>query len=230
MADADQVAGEQGDRGAPAPAGRPLLKGRLRVGEPPLLHDLLCQQHDIPVQEKEAGKAVFANEPELLVESLLNARGHGSVAAYGRLLAESPKVGLGGETVWQVGLGEGVAEVGGKVERAELCDLEGVGDCVGPVPEQLLHVGRGFQVQVAVGEYEGEGLVDGNVAPRGGERVLEPVALRCVVVDVVGCDHRGARLVCQGRKAAVARRIAPKEVALELDVHGARAEPLHVAS
>ena len=60
--------------------------------------------------------------------------------------------------------------------------------------------------------------------------MLEPVALRCVVVDVVGCDHRGARLVCQGREAAVARRIAPKEVALELDVHGARAEPLHVAS
>ena len=60
--------------------------------------------------------------------------------------------------------------------------------------------------------------------------MLEPVALRCVVVDVVGRHHRDARLVGQGRKTAVARRIAPEEVALELDVHGARAEPLHVAS
>ena len=165
MADADQVAGEQGDRGAPAPAGRPLLKGRLRAREPPLLHDLLCQQHDVPVQEEKAGQAVSANEPELLVESLLNARGHGAVAAYGRLLTEPPQVGLGGEPVGQVGLGEGVAEVGGKVERAALCDLQGVGDGVGPVPEQLLHVRRGLHVQVAVGEYEGEGLVDGGIAP-----------------------------------------------------------------
>ena len=35
----------------------------------------------------------------------------------------------------------------------------------GPVPEQLLRLGRGLHVQVAVGEYEGEGLVDGDVAP-----------------------------------------------------------------
>ena len=74
VADADQVSGEQGDRGAPAPAGGPLLEGCLGRGQPLLLHDPLGEQDDLAVEEQKAGKVVLAYQPHLLGEALFYAR------------------------------------------------------------------------------------------------------------------------------------------------------------
>ena len=60
VADADEIAGQQGHRGSPAPARRPLLQRCLRVRQPTLLHDLLGQDDYLPVKQQEAGQTVPA--------------------------------------------------------------------------------------------------------------------------------------------------------------------------
>ena len=83
-------------------------------------------------------------------------------------------------------------------------------------------------MQVVVGAEIGEGLIDGDVPPRRRQRVLEPVALGRVVEDVVGGDQWSAGLAGQGGQLAVAAGVAGEEVALDLDEHRVRAEPLPV--
>ena len=73
-------------------------------------------------------------------------------------------------------------------------------------------------MQVVVGPDMGKGLVQGEVEPGGSQDVLEPVALRGVVVDVVGGDDVDAGVAGQREQVAVAGRVALEEVALQLDV------------
>ena len=82
VADADEVADQQGHRGAAASARRPLLQGDLRVGQPPFLHDFLGQVDQLPVEQQEPGPAVPRNQAELLRQPLLHRRGHGTVATH----------------------------------------------------------------------------------------------------------------------------------------------------
>ena len=82
VADTDEVAHQQGYRGAPAPARRTFFQGRLRVGQPPFLHYLLGQQDNLPVQQQEAGQAVPANQLEFFLKSLLHLPGDRAVTAH----------------------------------------------------------------------------------------------------------------------------------------------------
>ena len=70
-----------------------------------------------------------------------------------------------------------------------------------------------------VGPDEGQGLLDGGVAPGRGQRVLEAVPLRGVVVDVVGRGQRRSHVVGQPRQFPVARGVAFQEILLEFHVH-----------
>ena len=173
VADADEVAGQQRHRGAPAPARGALLQGRLRVRHAPLLHDPLGQEDDLPIEEEEARQAVPADEPELLLQPPLDPFRHGAVAPGGRLVAEPFQVALGRVSLRDLRLGEGVAQVRAEVELALLRRPAGVGDGLGAVPEQLRHLRRGLEVEVVVGPDVGEGPVHGGVAPGGHQRVLE---------------------------------------------------------
>ena len=85
-------------------------------------------------------------------------------------------------------------------------------------------------MQVVVGPDEGEGPVDGGVPPRGHERVLQPAALRGVVVNVVGGDDWHVHIVGQPCQLAIAPRVALQEVLLQLHVDRIAPEPLLVAA
>ena len=159
----------------------------------PLLHDLPTQQHDLPVEQQEPGQSVPVDEPELLVKPVRHPPGHRAVAALGGLEAEPPQVAVGGVATGHGRLGQGVAQAGGQVEFALLRNPDGVGDGLGVAAEDFLHPVRGLQAEVVVGPDEGQGLLDGDVALRCYQRVLEPVPVPGVVVDVVGGGQGYAR-------------------------------------
>ena len=84
--------------------------------------------------------------------------------------------------------------------------------------EEPRHPVGGLQVQVVVGPDEGERPIDGGVAAGGHQCVLQPAALRGVVVDVVRGDDRHVHIVGQPRQLTVASRVALQEVLLQFHV------------
>ena len=172
VADADEVAHQQGDRGAAAPARRSLLQRRLRISQTLLLHDGLGKQHDLPVEEEEPREPVHAYQPELLFKTLPDPRGHGPVAPLGRLQAEPSQEAVGRVSLRHLGVRQRIAEVGTEIEGALLRDAARAGYGIGTLPEEPLHLGGRLQMQVVVGPDEGERPVDGGIPPRGHERVL----------------------------------------------------------
>ena len=228
VADADQVADQQGHRGAAPTARRSLLQRRLRGRQAALLHDPLGDAHDLPVQQQETGQMMPFDEPHFLVEARFKLRGDGAVAPDGGFEAKLLQVALRGVAYGYVGLGEGVAEVGAQVEGAAFGEARGVGERLGTVAEQLGHLLRRFQGQVRIGADERQGLVDGQVVPGGDQGILQPVALRGVVVHVVAGDQGDAVLAGQAAELAVAGGIAAQEVLLQLHVDRAAAVPCQV--
>ena len=79
-----------------------------------------------------------------------------------------------------------------------------------------------FQAEVMVGLDEGQGLVDGGIAPGRRERVLQAVAVRGVIVNVVGGNQGRARACGQCGQLPVAGRVLFEEILLEFHVHPAR--------
>ena len=71
-------------------------------------------------------------------------------------------------------------------------------------------------------------LLDGGVAPGRGEGVLQPAALRAVVVDVIGGRHRDTRAVGQRCQLPVAGGVAFEKILLQFHVHRIVTEPLPV--
>ena len=131
VADADEIARQQGHRGAAPPARGPFFQGSLRVAHVPLLHDLPGQEDYLPVEQQEPGQAVPGDEPELLIQAFRHRPGHRAVPALGGLQAEPPQVGLGGESQGHGALRQGVAQVGGQVEAALLRNPDGVATASG---------------------------------------------------------------------------------------------------
>ena len=225
VADADEVARQQRD-GRPAPlARRPLLQRRLRVGQPVLLHELLGQQRDLPVEQQEACQPVPAEQPELLVQALRHLRWHRAVAAHGGLVAEAAQVALRGVPLRHGGLRQGVAQPRGQVEGALLRDVQCVEHGVRPFIEELGHSCGVLQVEVVVGPQVGQGAVERGVEPRRYQRVLEPRPLRRMVVDVVGGHDGQAGLSRESRQQPVAQRVPVQEVLVQLHVHPIAPEP-----
>ena len=141
VTDADEVAHQERHRGAPAPARRPLLQGNLRVRHAPLLHDLLGEKDDLLVEEEKARQTVLAYQPELLFQAFFHRFRHGAVAPERRLEAEAFQVALGGVPFWYGRLWEVIAQVGAEVEGALLRYTEGVGNGLGIVLEDVIHLG-----------------------------------------------------------------------------------------
>ena len=159
MADAGEVASQQGHRGTPAPARRPFLQRRLRVSQALLLHDFLGQQDDFPVEQQETGQALALNQPELLVQAVAHLSGEGAVASLGGLVAQLPQVAAGTVALGHGGVGQGVAQVVGQIEVALLCDVDGVGDGLWVLTENFFHMLRGLQAEVLVGPDVRQGLL-----------------------------------------------------------------------
>ena len=230
MADADEVAHQQGHRGTPAPARGPFLHGNLRLGQSLLLHDFLHdflgQQDNLPVEQQESGQAVALNQPELLVQPVGHRRRDGAVATLGGLQAEAAQVAGGSVALGHGGVGQGVTQVVGQVEGALLGDSDGVGQGFRVLAEDFQHSIRRFQAQVMVGPDVGQCLVDGRVAPGGHQGVLQPVALRSVVVDIVAGGQGCADAAGQGSQLPVAGHVSLQEVLLQLQIHAFRAKPV----
>ena len=149
-----------------------------------------------------------------------------AVAAHGGLAAQPLQIGLRAVSGRHVRLRQPISQVGGQVEGAALRDGQRVGDGFRQLLEQPRHPLRRLEVEVVVGPDVRERLVQRAVEVGGDERMLEPVALRCVVVDVVGRDDVHTGISRQGHQLAVARGVAFEEVALQLDVDAAGAERL----
>ena len=121
------------------------------MGEALLLHDLLGDKDDLPIQEQEPRQPVPADQMELFIQTSLHLRRHGPVSPQGGLGAEASEVAVGGVAGWDRRVGKGVAEARGQVELASLGDLQGVGDGLGMVFKQLHHFAWGLKVEVMIG-------------------------------------------------------------------------------
>ena len=97
------------------------------MGQALLLHDLLSQQNDLPVEEQNPGHLVPAYQPKLLFQPGLDLRSHGPVSTLRRLGTEALEVAVGGVACGDCGFGKGVAQVRGQVELTLLGDLQAVG-------------------------------------------------------------------------------------------------------
>ena len=151
VADANKVSHQQRHRRAPAPTRRPLLQRSLGVGQALLLHDLLGEKDDLPIQEQEPRQPVLADQMELFIQPGLHLRRHGPIAAKHGLGAEASQVAVGGVAGWDRRVGEGVPEPRGQVELALVSDLQGVDDGLGMVFKQLHHLVWGLKVEVMIG-------------------------------------------------------------------------------
>ena len=170
------------------------------------------------------------DQPELVVQPLLDLPGHRTITSHRCLVAEPPQVGQRRVTVRHVRVGKRVAEVRAQIELALLRNAHGVGDRLRKLLEQRHHLSVRLKVQVMVGPQMRERLVDGRVELGRDQRVLEPRTLWAVVVDVVGGHDRRSGLASQLHEFPVAFRIPIQKIAVEFDVHRVRAVPLHVAS
>ena len=230
VADTDQVADQQGHRRAASTARRSFLQRRFRGREAALLHHLMGDEHDLPIQQQEAGQVVPLDEAHFLFEACLQLRGDGTVAPDGGFEAKLLQVALRGVAHGHVGLGEGVAEVGAQVEGAACGDMCAVGKGLRAIAEQLGHLRRRFQGQVRIGADERQGLVDGQVVFGGDQGILQPVALWGVVMHVVAGNQGDAMLAGQAAEFAVAGGIAAQEVLLQFHVDRAAAVPCQVSA
>ena len=129
--------------------------------------DLVGDEHDLPVQQQEAGQAVPFDEAHFLVEAGFKLWGDGPVMADGGFAAQLPQVAQGRVPGGDVGFGQGVAEVGAQVEGTACGNAHGIGERLRAVAEQLCHLPGGFQGQVRIGADERQGLVQGQIAPHG---------------------------------------------------------------
>ena len=85
------------------------------MGQALLLHDLLGEKDNLPIQEQEPRQPVSADQMELFIQPCLDLRRHGPIAAQCGLGAEASEVAVGGVAGWDRGLRKGVAEASGKV-------------------------------------------------------------------------------------------------------------------
>ena len=168
------------------------------------------------------------NQAELLLQTLLHSLGYPAVASHRRLHAQPPQVAVGGVPLRHGWVGQGVAQVCGQVEGAQLRNLQGAGYGLRAIPEEARHLLRRLQVQVVVGAYERQRLVDGGVEAGGYEGVLQPVPLRRVVEGIVGGHNGNAGLFRKPRRLPVALRVPLQEVVVQLHVHRFRSVPLQV--
>ena len=108
------------------------------MGQPLLLHDLLGEKDDLPIQEQESRQPVPADQMELLLQPGLDLRRHGPIAPQDGLGAEASEVAVGGVAGWDRRLGERVPEPRGQVELApDSAILMVLGYGFGQVIEQL---------------------------------------------------------------------------------------------
>ncbi len=167
-------------------------------------------------------------QPELLPQPLRHLPRHRAVAPGSGFVAELLQVAVRRVALRHVGVGQGVAQVGAEVELAHLRDAPGVGDSFGAVAKDLLYLCGRFQEEMMIGADEAQGLVDGGVVAGGHQRVLQPVAFRRVVVDIVGRHDGRANLAGQNGQVAVAPGVPVQEVLLKLHEHRVYAEPFPV--
>ena len=120
MADAGEVANQQGDGRTAAPSRRALFQGRFRVYEAFLLHDLLGQQDNLVVEQKEPVQVVPFYQPELLPQPLRHLLRYRAIPPDGGLVAELLQVAAWGVSLGHVGVGQLVAQVGTEVEPARI--------------------------------------------------------------------------------------------------------------
>ena len=183
---------------------------------------------DLPVEEEKARQTVPAYQPELLFQAFFHRFRHGAVAPERRLEAEAFQVALGGVPFGDGRLGEVIAQICAEVEGTLLRYTEGVGNGLGIVLEDVIHLDLGLQVQMVIGPDKGEGLVDGAVSLGRHQRLLELVPPWDVIVHVVGGHDRRPHVLGQPGKLPVACGVPLQEVLLELHVYVLRAVPLHV--
>ena len=79
------------------------------MGHAPLLHDLLGEKDDLPVERRKARQTVPAYQPELLFQAFFHRFRHEAVAPERRLEAEAFQVALGGVPFGDGRLGEVIA-------------------------------------------------------------------------------------------------------------------------
>ena len=101
-----------------------------------------------------------------------------------------------------------------KVELDPLGDLKAALHRAGEAGEEPGHFGGRFQMPLAVGLQPQAGVMDGAGLADAGQHVLQVPAVRAVIEDVVGGEHRRAGGLGQGRQprepVQVARAIGPR--------------------
>ena len=223
---ADQVAHQHGHRRTAASSGRALFQGYLHVAQAKLYHDLPGHLYDFVVDQEKPRQVVPIYQTQLFVQPVLHPIGDAAVAALGGLEAQVFQEALGSEPFRHRVIGEAVPHVPGDIEAAPVGDTQSVFNGLGALQEQLRHFLRRLEVEMPVGPALPVGFFQALVVADGHQGVLEPVAFRDVVVNVIGRDWRDAVSIRQVHQPPDAWSVSLDQVVLQFHEDVGRAEPV----
>ena len=209
----------------PERVGHDAARGAAAAGR---LDPLLAREADEVRHDQEvAGVAHRQDHAQLVVEALLQLRGHRPVAALEAALALGPqpaldRVALGDREVRDAQLAERQRDVG------HLRDAPAVPDRVGVVREERRHLGRRLHVELGAVEPHAVGRVEVVAGAHAEQDVVRLGLVLADVVEVVGDDQRQPGLRGEPEELLVEPPLLGQSVVLELEEEPVLAEDVAV--
>ena len=194
-------------------------------GAASLHHDpiLAAELDDVPHDQEVAGEFEPLDDPEFVFELAASAIVHRAAPSLARAcIGEDAQIAVGRFVRRQRIIGKAIAHVA-ELEIASFGDRARGGDGAGQIAKQRGHLGRRFQMALAVDPQRAAGFLERGLEPDAGQHVEQP-AIRAAVAYVVGRDNRDSRRVGQRCELAIEALLAGVEMTLQIDVEIFRAE------
>ena len=226
MTDPDQIPHQQRHRRPPPPPRR-LLPRTLRP-PPSLLHNLLREHHDLPVQQQKTRQPVPPDQTELLLQPRRDLLRHPAVAPRRRLITQLSQIPFRRIPLRQRRLRQRIPQIRSQVESAPLRYPRRVRHRLRKLRKKSRHLLPRPQIELIVGLQMRQRLVDRRVQPDRHQRILQPVSLRRVVMHVVAHHQPDARLLRESRQLAVPHRVPLQKILLQRRIDRIPAIPLRI--
>ena len=198
-----------------------------RIGRrsPPLAANpfLPREAHDIPDDQEIIGQARRFDDPQFMVELLLNPGRRVAEAGRNGLAAETAQISAAAHAVRRGEWGQILQPVV-QIKTAAAGDKQAVGHCFRVIGKELRHLRRRFEEVFPIQAAQmGGGIERGQMADAD-QDILQPLPLRERVMHIVAGHTAQTEVVGQGGQPGDQEFIAGQEMALQLDPEAVTAE------
>ncbi len=194
-------------------------------GAASLHHDpiLAAELHDVPYDQKVTGELEPLDNSELVFELVAGAIVHRTAPSLARTrIGEYSQIAVRRFVRRNRIVGKAIAHVA-ELEIASLGNRARGGDGARNIAKQRTHLGRRFQMTLAVDPQRAARFFECGLEADAGQHV-EQSTIRTAVAYVVGRDNRDSRRTRERRELAIEAFLARIEMTLQIDVEIPRAE------